>query len=305
MLSRSNPYFRQVELLLALIPLVGHEDCFALKGGSAINLFVRDLPRLSVDLDLTFIPIKARAESLAEIDAALARMAKAITRTLPGVEIQFGAGRPGERTKLMVKRDGIGVKVETSPVLRGAVRQPAIRGVCPIIEAQFGYVEMPLLHQHDLYAGKLCAALDRQHPRDLFDVKLLLENEGITDELMQVFIVYLISSNRPLAEMLAPQFQSLEAVFETQFRGMTLHPIDVAALEETRHDLVTLIRERLSAAQRKFLLSFKKGEPEWSLLPLTGVAQLPAVQWKLVNIGRMSKAKHGAAVEKLRQVLFE
>ena len=304
MLSRSNPYFRQVELLLALMPLVGREHCFALKGGSAINLFVRDLPRLSVDLDLTYVPVKARAQSLAEMDAALVRMAGSIGRTLPGVEIQYGAGRPGERTKLLVKRGGIGVKVETSPVLRGAVGQPAIRGVCPVIEAQFGYVEMPLLHPHDLYAGKLCAALDRQHPRDLFDVKLLLENEGVTDDLMPVFVVYLISGNRPLAEMLAPQFQPLETVFETQFKGMTLQPVHVAELEETRRALVELICKRLTNAQRQFLLSFKKGEPEWSLLPLPGVAQLPAVHWKLVNIGRMSKSKHAAAVEKLNQVLF-
>jgi hypothetical protein len=293
-----------VELLLALMPLVGRESCFALKGGSAINLFVRDLPRLSVDLDLTFLPVRERSQSLAEIDAALDRMALEIARTLAGVEIQHGAGRPGERTKLLVKRGGVGVKVETSPVLRGAVGPPAIGGVCPTIEAQFGYVELPLLHPHDLHAGKLCAALDRQHPRDLFDVKLLLENEGVTEDLMQVFIVYLISGNRPLAEMLAPQFQPLETVFETQFKGMTMQPVSDADLEVTRRALVKLIRERLTDAQRRFLLSFKQGEPEWSLLPMPGVAQLPAVQWKLINIGRMSKAKHAAAVEQLKQVLF-
>lgn len=304
MLNRSNPYFRQVELLLALIPLVGRERCFALKGGSAINLFMRDLPRLSVDLDLTFLPVKERAPSLAEMDAALARIAETIERTLPGVEIQHGAGKPGTRTKFMVKRDGVGVKVETSPVLRGAVGKTDIRGVCPAIESQFGYVEMPLLHLHDLYAGKLCAALDRQHPRDLFDVRLLLENEGVTDKLMEVFIVYLISGNRPLAEMLAPQSQSLEAVFETQFKGMTLLPIDVAALEETWRAMVELIRERLTDSQRQFLLSFKKGEPEWSLLTLPEATRLPAVQWKLLNIRRMNKAKHVAAVEKLNHVLF-
>ena len=121
---------------------------------------------------------------------------------------------------------------------------------------------------------------------------------------MQVFVVYLISGNRPLAEMLAPQFQPLETVFETQFKGMTFLPIDVAALEETRHDLVKLIRERLTDAQRRFLLSFKQGTPQWSLLPLPGVEKLPAVQWKLLNIGRMSKAKHAVAAKKLKQVLL-
>lgn len=189
MLNPSNPYFKQVELLLALMPFVGRENCFALKGGSAINLFVHDFPRLSVDLDLTFVPIKDRNQSLAEMDAALARSAVAIRRALPGAVIQHSAGQTGERTKLLVKRNGVGVKVEASPVLRGAVGHPEIRSVCPMVERHFGYVEMPLLHPHDLYAGKLCAALDRQHPRDLFDVKLLLENEGISDELLQVFIV--------------------------------------------------------------------------------------------------------------------
>jgi len=303
-LNSSNSYFRQVELLLALMPLVGPEACFALKGGSAINLFVRDLPRLSVDLDLTFLPVKDRAQSLAEMDATLGRIGATITRAIPGAVTQQSGATPGERTKLLVTRDGVGVKVEVSPVLRGAVGQPEVRGVCPAVESQFGYVEMPLLHHNDLYAGKLCAALDRQHPRDLFDVKLLLENEGIGDELLPVFVVYLISGNRPLAEMIAPQFQPLEAVFDAQFMGMTKQPISVAELEDARRTLVDLIQGRLTDAQRKFLLSFKQGEPEWPLLSVPGAEHLPAVQWKLINIRRMTKTKHAEAVEKLKKILF-
>lgn len=172
MLNRSNPYYRQVELLVTLMPLVGQEKCFALKGGSAINLFVRNLPRLSVDLDLTFLPVKDRARSLAEMEHALGRIRAAVTRALPGAAVQQAGGRQGERTKLFILRNGVRVKVEASPVLRGAVERPAVCGVCPAVENRFGYTEMPLLHPHDLYAGKLCAALDRQHPRDLFDVKL-------------------------------------------------------------------------------------------------------------------------------------
>lgn len=304
MLDRSNPYYRQVELLLTLVPLVGTETCFALKGGSAINLFMRDLPRLSVDLDLTFLPVKDRAQSLKEMDAALGRIGAAITRAVSGAGVQLTGGAPGERTRLLVSRDGVRVKLEVSPVLRGAVGEPEVRSVCPAVESQFGYTEMPLLHPHDLYAGKLCAALDRQHPRDLFDVKLLLEDEGIDDALLPVFIVYVISGNRPLAEMIAPQFHPLESVFDTQFKGMTRQPVRVEELEETRLTLVDLIQARLTDAQRRFLISFKKGETDWSLLSLPGVEQLPAVQWKLINIRRMPKTKHAAAVEKLREILF-
>lgn len=305
MLKFSNSYFVQVELLLSLMPLVSRESCFALKGGSAINLFFRDLPRLSVDLDLTYVPLKNRAKSLAEIKAALARIAGAISRAMPDTVIHRSAGQTGEQTKLFVKRAGVGVKVEASPVLRGAVKPIEVRAVCPTVARQFGYVDMPLLHFHDVYAGKLCAALDRQHPRDLFDIKLLLENEGISDELLQVFMVYLISGNRPLAEMLAPQFQPLEKVLKTQFTGMTLQAVNVAELEETRRSLVKVVQERLTDNQRRFLISFKNGVPEWSLLPFSGIEQLPAVQWKLINIGRMTKANHTAAVEKLERILFD
>ncbi len=262
MLNRSNPYYRQVELIVALLPLVGQEACFALKGGSAINLFVRNLPRLSVDLDLTFLPIKDRTPSLAEIDAALSRIGDAITRSMPGAIAQQAGGRQEERTKLFILRNGVRVKVEASPVLRGAVGSPAVCGFCAEIENQFGYSEMLLLHPHDIYAGKLCAALDRQHPRDLFDMKLLLEDEGIGDQLLPVFIVYLISGNRPLAEMLAPRLLPLNEVFEAQFKGMTAQPIRLEALEETRERLVREVHARLSDDQRQFLMSFKSGLPD-------------------------------------------
>ena len=304
MLNRSNPYYRQVELLVALLPLVGQEECFALKGGSAINLFMRNLPRLSIDLDLTFLPVKDRAPSLAEIDAALSRIRAAVSRTMPDAIAQQAGGREEERTKLFILRNGVRVKVEASPVLRGAVGSPAVCGVCAEIENQFGYSEMLLLHPHDIYAGKLCAALDRQHPRDLFDVKLLLEGEGIGDQLLPVFIVYLISGNRPLAEMLAPQLQPLNEVFETQFRGMTAQPIRLEALEEIRERLVREVHARLSDDQRQFLMSFKSGTPDWSLLQVPDAEKMPAVMWKLINIRKMPKAKHKKALDKLEKVLF-
>ena len=65
---------RQVALLVRTLPVVAEETCFALKGGTAINLFVRDLPRLSVDIDLTYLPVTSREASLADIGAALGRI---------------------------------------------------------------------------------------------------------------------------------------------------------------------------------------------------------------------------------------
>ena len=303
MLREDNPYRPQVALLLDVLPSVATERCFALKGGTAINLFVRDLPRLSVDIDLTYLPVQDRAMSLAEVGAALERMASSIGSQLQGVRVERTKAE-GRVIKLVVWRESARVMIEVSPVLRGCVREPAMRGVSPAVETHFGYIEVPVVHHHDLYAGKLCAALDRQHPRDLFDVRLLLQHEGVDEGLLEVFVVYLLSSDRPLAELLAPNLQPLAAPFEEQFRGMALTPVTVQDLEQTRETMIALIRSGLSDRQRRFLLSFKGGEPDWNLLNLDGVSELPAVQWKLLNIRRMAPAKREQALERLHRVLF-
>jgi predicted nucleotidyltransferase component of viral defense system len=79
----SEAYRAQVSLLVRVLPLVAEENVFALKGGTAINLFVRDLPRLSVDIDLTYLPVEDRATSLANIDAAIRRIAAGIAENVP------------------------------------------------------------------------------------------------------------------------------------------------------------------------------------------------------------------------------
>ena len=303
MLEQNNPYRQQVALLLEVLPLVGREHCFALKGGTAINLFVRDMPRLSVDIDLAYLPVQDRATSLFEVAAALERIASVIESRLRGSTVQRTIVA-GQLIKLVAWRGGVRVKIEVSPVLRGCVREPGVLGVSAAVEESFGYVEAPVVHLHDLYAGKLCAALDRQHPRDLFDVRLLLENEGMEEGLLEVFVVYLLSGDRPLSELLSPNRQPLAATFENEFLGMTLIPVTLAELEQTRETMIALIRERLTAGQRQFLLSFKQGEPDWGLLNLPGVADLPAVQWKLLNIRRMAPAKRAQSLERLREVLL-
>lgn len=248
------------------------------------------------------MPVQDRATSLAEIGSALERIASSIERQLKGIRVDRTTAE-GNAIKLVAWRGRGRVKIEVSPVLRGCVREPAVRGVSPAVEAQFGYIEVPVVHLDDLYAGKLCAALDRQHPRDLFDVHLLLENEGVGDGLLEVFIIYLISSDRSLADMLAPNRQPIAAVFEEQFRGMALTPVTLHALEQTRETMINLIQTRLTLRHKQFLLSFKRGESDWRLLRVTGAADLPAVQWKLFNIRRMALGKRTQMLERLRRVL--
>jgi predicted nucleotidyltransferase component of viral defense system len=301
--NRDNPYFRQVALIIDLLPLIGEETCFALKGGTAINLFVRDLPRLSVDIDLTWLQREARDDALTNIGAALERVADRIEATMPGMVVTRLMDKQGNLLKLQFERQGVRVIAEVSPVLRGTVLEPVMMDVSSTVEAELAYTHMRLLDRRELYAGKLCAALDRQHPRDLFDVKVLLENEGIDASMMDVFMVYLISGNRPIAEMLAPNFLPLEDTYANHFAGMTIKPVTLQELEAARVTLVRLIHEKLTEKHKRFLLSLKQGEPEWVLLPFDDIYDLPAIKWKLQNLKSMGPRKREESTRRLAQVL--
>lgn len=300
----SEQYRRQVALLLRVLPYVAAEDCFALKGGTAINLFVRDLPRLSVDIDLVYLPVAPRPASLAAIDAAMKRIAEAIRQSVPGSTIAM-ARMEDTVSKLTVRAAGVQIKIEVTPVMRGTVYPPEMRSVTETVEAQFGFAEIQVVSFADLYAGKLVAALDRQHPRDLFDVRDLLANEGISDALRKAFLVYMISHDRPMFEVLRPALKPLDGEYAQGFEGMTEDPVSLAELSATRDRLIAMIVGDMPQEHRDFLLSFERGTPDWDLLGIPGVSDLPAVKWRQINLDKLSQQKRAALVEALAKVLGE
>jgi predicted nucleotidyltransferase component of viral defense system len=232
-----EPYAAQVALLVRLLPFIAKEEVFALKGGTAINLFYRNMPRLSVDIDLTYLPVGERAESLADIDQTLDRIVAAANRGIPRLDacrIEGGGGA----TRIRARLAGAEVKIETSPVTRGVVHDSERRAVSPSVEEEFGFASMQVVSIEDLFGGKLHAAVDRQHPRDLFDVKLLYENEGFTDALFRTFLVYVASSPRPAHELLSPNLIKLDEPFAHEFLGMTTVPVTLGELAQTRDRLL-------------------------------------------------------------------
>ena len=293
-------YIEQVSLLIAVLPFVAKEKDFALKGGTAINLFVRDMPRLSVDIDLTYLPVEDRDTSLRNAEVALRRMAESINLGSPNPDILYSPKKP--LTRFDVRLGGT-IKIEVNPVLRGCLFPPEPRAVMPSVEEQFGFAEVPVVSFADLYAGKICAALDRQHPRDWFDVKLLLDNEGITRPLVQALLVYLSSGDRPIHELLSGRWQDLRATFQNHFVGMTKQSVELADLEATRDRLLDEIATHLTATDCEFLLSVKRAEPKWELLGLPAAERLPALQWKLLNLRKMAPKKHAEAVGHLETAL--
>ena len=191
-------YKAQVDLLLQTIPFIAKEKIFALKGGTAINLFVRDMPRLSVDIDLTYIPFDDRETALKNISDGLERIKSDLEKNISGIRIS-AASREGQDVKINCQIPGAQIKIEVNTTTRGIINPPQLLRLNQKVEETFErFAAIKVVSTAELFGGKICAAMDRQHPRDLFDVKLLLENEGITDDIKNGFLVALISHMRPV-----------------------------------------------------------------------------------------------------------
>ncbi len=301
----NNYYFQQVKLLLDVMPEVAEEKCFALKGGTAINLFLQNIPRFSVDIDLTYLPIEDRETSLNGIASALSTI-KSKIELKDGINVLEKRLVKSKRlAKLLVVRDEIMIKIEPNEVLRGTVFPTVVNNLVPKAEQIFdiSVSNVPVLSPEDLYAGKFCAALSRQHPRDVFDVKILYENGGITEQICQAFVIYLASGSRPMSELLAPNLLDQQQLFEQEFMGMTDTLFTYAEFIAVRERFIAEINKILSENERKFLLSVKLGEPDFSLMPRLELQDLPALKWKIINIRKMSKQKHQKAIDKLKRVL--
>ncbi len=298
-------YQRQVALLIRVLPYVAEETVFALKGGTAINLFVRDLPRLSVDIDLTYLPVEPRDVSLAAIEAALLRLADRIRAAIAGVQVSLHRLQPDNSVdKLLIQLGVTRVTIEVTPVLRGCVFDPVMMTVTERVEAAFGFAEAQVVSFADLYAGKIVAALDRQHPRDLFDVRDLLAHEGLTGDLRAAFLIYLVSHTRPMSEVLAPHPKDIAQAYERSFEGMTETPVALDDLIAARAAIVDAAVGGMPDAHRRLLLSFETGAPDWSLINLPQAADLPAIAWRLQNLATLTPKRRAEQVARLQAVLY-
>jgi len=285
-----DPRFRaQVELLLQTIPFIAKETIFSLKGGTAINLFIRDMPRLSIDIDLTYMTIDDRETALRNISDGLNRIKADLEKSIKGIVVTT-VSREGQDAKINCQLTGAQIKIEVNTITRGSIDEPTLMRVNKKVEISFGrFAAINVVSFAELYGGKICAALDRQHPRDLIDIRLLLDNEGLTEKIKIGFIVALISHMRTINELLKPTFIDQRQAFETQFSGMADIPFSYEDFERTREELVKLVHSILSIQDRVFLLSFKEVDPIWEFLNVRNAQDLPAVRWKLQNLERLKK----------------
>ena len=134
-MSFQEVYKNQVALLLEVLPVLNDFKCFALKGGTAINLFIHDMPRLSVDIDLTYLPIESRDIFLQNIETELLKMKQAIEQL--GVAVKTVPMKNGSISKLQVYSNNGMIKIEPNFVLRGTVFPCEEKELCDKAQDQF------------------------------------------------------------------------------------------------------------------------------------------------------------------------
>lgn len=278
----NSEYAKKVEILLKMIPLVTEEGVFAVHGGSAINLFVSNLPRYSVDIDLTYIPLEDRNSSLLHINEHLNSIAAKAGKAFRGMHI---VEKP-DICKLLCEYQGHQIKIEVNQTKRGVIGGDVIRKpICDKAQEEFGlYCETDIVPMTLLYGGKIAAALSRQHPRDMFDVRYM---EYPFTETREGLLFCLLGSDRPIRESFSPSLIDQSDALVNQFEGMTDIPFSYEEFENTRNELIRDVNALMTPEDKAFLLSFESAEPDWDNFEFGYFRDYPSVKWKLQNLGKL------------------
>jgi len=299
----NEAYKKQVALLIRIMPLVYKIKDFAVHGGTAINLFVKNMPRYSVDVDLTYLLLKNREESLKEINNHLISLKQQIEKAIPGIRVIH---KPLIWKLLCTHGDAM-VKIEVNGIKRGIIGEVEDLQLCEKARNEFKMDCVARVVPFSLlYGGKIAAALGRQHPRDLFDYKYM-EIESFAD-IKNGLIFYLLGSDKPVIESLQPNPVDQKQALENQFQGMSDVPFDYSDFETTRKELIENVNQNFTDTDKEFLLSFESGSPEWDKCCAGDLSGYPSIQWKLKNILTLKEtnpSKFNVGVAKLRQFLFE
>jgi len=286
-------YINTVRLLLEVAPSIFKSEHFAIKGGTALNLFLQDMPRLSVDIDVVYTDhSKDRKQATSRIAEAL-KVADVELSQL-GFQSELSMTNGAEESKLFIRKGQVLVKVEVNHVFRGTVlpviKQTLSEKACNLFTTE---LTLPMLQADELYGSKLVAALDRQHPRDLFDMRILQLSHELPEQLMDCFVCYIAGHNRPIHEVIFSRDMDISMAYHSEFQGMTNDPMPLDDLLETRRWIRESLVPSLSVEHKRFLLSLVKLEPDWSLISCPHLQDLPAVKWKLQNLEKLKKRNPG------------
>lgn len=295
-------YRKQVALLIRIMPSVYRISDFAVHGGTAINLFYKDMFRYSVDIDITYIPIKNRTESLNDINTGLSTLKQMIEKSIPGIRVTHKANV----LKLLCFKEGATVKVEVNGIKRGLLGATEDKDLCEKAQLEFNMgCKARIVSYSQLYGGKISAALGRQHPRDLFDCRYMPLDS--VDQVKSGFIYSLLGSDKPILESLQPNPIDQAKALENQFEGMTNIPFSYEDYEATRGELIEKVNNMLTDEDKEFLISFESGNPDWDKCCAGDLSLYPSIKWKLqniLNLKDMDTEKFNISVEKIHNFFY-
>lgn len=272
----NRQYKSQVALLVRIMPLVYQMKDFAVHGGTAINLFHQNMPRYSIDIDLTYLPIEPRNKSLENINRHLHKLKVSIERAIPEIRIIH---KP-DVWKLQCSYAGAMVKIEVNGTKRGVLGDIEILELCQRAKEEFqANCKARIVPYSQLYGGKIAAALSRQHPRDIFDCKYM--KETTFERIKNGLILCLLGSDKPIIESLCPNEVNQKEILNNQFLGMTDIPFSYSDYRIARQDIIRMVNACLNKDDKTFLLSFEQGTPIWNYCSAGNLSSFPSVQWKL------------------------
>ena len=297
----NNLYKKQVALLIRIMPSVYRIKDFAVHGGTAINLFHKNMPRYSVDIDLTYIPIHEREESMKNINEHLKTLKSNIEKSIPGIKVISKY----DVLKLQCTLNGATVKIEVNGTKRGLIGMTEDKMLCDKAQQEFSMAcKARTVSYSQLYGGKITAALSRQHPRDLFDCRYM--EISSFDEVKEGFMLCLLGSDKPIIESLQPNSIDQTDALENQFKGMSDVEFSYSDFEKARTNLITEVNEALTEVDKDFILSFEEGMPDWDKCCAGDLSNYPSVKWKLQNIIKLKKnnpQKHQQGINQLKKFL--
>ena len=287
---------------MTVMGIMDWDGCFALKGGTALNFFYEDMPRLSVDIDLVYLPVNSREEALREIRAALQGYQKKFSG-LGFSAFMTEGGDDRSVCKLVIARGEVAIKLEPNTILRGSLYPVKKRPLMPEVRRLFGQeLEVACLEHKELMAGKLVAMLDRQHPRDIFDMMYFLKDRHSLESLRDPLRGYLLQTGCSFSEVLDPKLKNIEEIFSSSFQGMTREPVVLKDLEKCRAAILQQLPEVLGVEFEVFLVSLLEKRPKWELLPFKNLEDYPGVRWKVLNINKMSADQVKKELKSIRAV---
>lgn len=283
-------YIDTVRLLLSVVPDIFKNEIFAMKGGTAINLFVQDMPRLSVDIDVVYVPRDpSRDEALISISNEINSIKTRLEQL--GLSVRLSKPNADSETKLFIEDDRSQIKVEVNTVFRGTIFPVVTRSLAEKTARMFSTtVEAPVLAEAELYGSKIVAALDRQHPRDLFDVLKFYKQGNLTPDILEAIVIYLAGHNRPTHEVLFGTDKAISTSYANSFVGMIFEETpSLEMLVDIRARLRVDVAQRLTEKHRDFLIGLAEANPDWSLLDCAHAESLPGLRWKLINLKKFRK----------------